>query len=532
MRFTWIPAALVLAFTGVSACTLSWDASPLEATNRAPTPPSAALIRFAHEGTITLAPGELRQVQIVASPATRYDVRFSLIGDALDGWIERAAVQTDADGTATVALHAPNRPTTFHLRASVVLDDGAAGPSAEASVAVSAQGFGTLHALPQYTGKRAVATWTASVVARTTCADLAALLPGEPPGALVSNAPLGTPLLVPNAPVGPNLAVAVRAGHYAWGCADTTDLKADGTLDVKVTIVDKPIDLGATDLDVTLTYQPEAADYGALIGGATELLRDAFLPKGPSEAELVLAAMRGAAPGDQAIAFDEARKAQGWDALCAAHVAALPTSLRERTAAWIAAGMLAQAPRITGHLGAKGGSPGTAELRVLTIGSVDAAVAGVPPTSPFAWTADPDDTLILGGIVLWQPSRFVGAAGLAGAKLEQPGAVTMADALAHAADCSGLAAELSGFPTCDASCLAALCKKGLDDRWSLGLAASTDAGHIGHLTITASGPAQLDDTAEPSGVKGNWLGTVTDGVVAAKVKGFFEATVPPAAPPP
>ena len=86
--------------------------------------------------------------------------------------------------------------------------------------------------------------------------------------------------MVLDAPVGPNLAVAVRAGHYGWGCADTTDLKADGTLDVKVTIVDKPIELDATDLDLALTYEPDAADYGALIGDASALLRERVLAQG------------------------------------------------------------------------------------------------------------------------------------------------------------------------------------------------------------------------------------------------------------
>jgi len=200
-----------------------------------------------------------------------------------------------------------------------------------------------------------------------------------------------------NAPVGPNLAVAVRAGHYGWGCADTTDLKADGTLEVKVTIVDKPVDLGATDLDLALTYEPDADDYGALIGGATELLGEAFLPKATSESELVLAAMAAAAPLDQAAAFEAARMTLGWDDLASAHFGGLDKSVRERCTSWINAGLLLQAPVMKAHLAAKDGVVGVATLDVLTIGSIDAAAAGVLAASPFSWTADPDDTLILGG---------------------------------------------------------------------------------------------------------------------------------------
>jgi hypothetical protein len=371
-----------------------------------------------------------------------------------------------------------------------------------------------------------VEKWTASVVARTTCAHLGAILPGEPQGALVAKAPFGEAPQVHHVPVGPNLAIAVRAGHYAWGCADTTNLRADGTLDVDVTIVDRPIDLGATDLDLTLTYQPDAGDYGELLDGATHLLRDAFLPDTSTEAGLALAAMGAAAPVEQATAFSAARASQGWDALASTHFAGLPRSLRDRTTSWVAAGLSLQAPMIEGHVGAKAGSPGVAELRVATIGGIAAAAAGVPPVSPFSWMSDPNDTLILGGIVLWQPSRFLGSTALAGARLEQPSVVKMADALTEAADCSGLAAKLGGFDTCDAGCLEALCTKGLDDRWSLGLGASSAAGQLGHLTITASGPARIDDAARPLGFKGIWLGTVSAGVVSAKVKGSFEGTTP------
>ncbi len=532
MRFSWTQLGIVIAFLGPAGCSLAGALSKNLAPDDTPPTPSAALIRFEQDGTITLAPGELRKVRVFASPPTSYDVRFAVIGDALDGWIESASVKADADGIATMALHAPDQPTTFHLRASILLANGEPGPGAETSVAVSAQGFGTVRVLPQYTGKRVVATWTASVAARTTCAALAAILPGEPAGALLAKAPFGKAPLVLNAPVGPNLAVAVRAGHYGWGCADTTDLKADGTLDVKVMIVDKPIDLESTDLDLALTYEPDVADYSALIGDASSLFREAFLPTGTAESELVLTAMSAAAPGDQAAVFDATRAALGWNDLASQHFAGLGTSVRERCTKWIAAGVALQSPVILAHLAAKPDMPGAAMVNVLAIGSIDAASAGVPAASPFAWTADADDTLILGGTMLWQPSRYLGASALAGAKVAQPGAQKIADVLAQAADCTGLAAKLGGFGTCDTTCVAALCTKALDDRWSLGLGASADANLLGHLAITASGPAQIDDTAKLRGFKGIWLGTVSAGLVSAKVKGSFEGTPPANAPAP
>ena len=73
--------------------------------------------------------------------------------------------------------------------------------------------------------------WTASVVVIASCADLAATLPEEPAGALTATAPAsGMPVIPENAPVGPNLAVVVRAGHFAWGCADTAAPTPGGTM--------------------------------------------------------------------------------------------------------------------------------------------------------------------------------------------------------------------------------------------------------------------------------------------------------------
>ena len=522
----------VIACLGPLGCSVAPDTAMLPTAEADAPQSSAAIIRFEQAGTITLAPGELRSIRVIASPPTTYDVRFAVVGDALDGWIERAAVKADANGAATMALHAPDQPTTFHLRASILLGNGLAGPSAETSVAVSAQGFGAVRVLPQYTGKRTVETWTASVAARTTCADLAAILPGEPAGALTAKASFGDAPVVLNAPVGPNLAVAVRAGHHGWGCADTTDLQADGTLDVKVTIVDKPIDLDATDLDLALTYEPDAASYSALLGDASALFREAFLPKGIAESDLLLAAMGSATPSDQATVFESARASLGWNDLAAQHFAGLGASVGERCTKWISAGVALQSPVIRAHLAAKPGAPGSAMVKVLTIGSVDAASAGVPAASPFAWTADPDDTLILGGTVTWQPTRYLGTAALAGAKVAQPNAQTIHDVLAQAADCTGLAKKLEGFGLCDTGCVAALCVKALDDRWSLGLAASSNLGLLGHLAITASGPAQIDDAAKLRGFKGIWLGTVSAGLASAKVKGSFDGAPPLDAPPP
>src|SRR5262249_34936452 len=155
-----------------------------------------------------------------------YEIRFALLGDSFDASLDEASVIADSQGRANVVLHAPNMSTIFRLRASI---EG--GPSAEAQIAVSDQGFGTVRVLPEYMGTRAVKSWTASVVARAKCADIAPKLPTEPPGALVGTAGAAGYPIIKGAPVGPNLAVTLRAGHYMWGCSDATGLKANDTLD-------------------------------------------------------------------------------------------------------------------------------------------------------------------------------------------------------------------------------------------------------------------------------------------------------------
>src|SRR5262245_1957342 len=197
-------------------------------------------------------------------------------------------VTADENGEASVLVRAPHQATTFQLRATIQSAQGKLGSFAEIGVAVSDQGFGTLRVLPVYSGARPIKGWTASVIARTTCQDIASTLPAVPDGALVATGPNDQPLLVKGAPVGPNLAVAVRSSKYMWGCADAADLKPDATLDVPVTIVDKPIDLAATNLILNLEYNPDPVNYDALLDGGGFLLGEVFAPTGLKEHALVL----------------------------------------------------------------------------------------------------------------------------------------------------------------------------------------------------------------------------------------------------
>lgn len=482
-----------------------------------------ATVRFEEKGTLALATGETRAIAVLGEPAAPWRVGFALIGEPRGGYLEPAVVTADAMGRAVVDLHAPDEATTFHVRASLLDTDGAPGPSAERAVAVSAQGFGTVRVKPVYSGKRSITEWTASVVAVATCADLAPTLPEEPSGALTATSPAASAPLVEDAPVGPNLAVVVRAGHFAWGCTNTSALTAGATMDVSVTVIDKPLDLASANLAATFSWDPAAllpllADAGVLLG-------EAFLPSGSKVGSVMLNTMASLVPQASQGSFAAQRIDKSWDALAAQHFAALSPGLRQRFDLWTAAGLSMQSPSFAASLTA-GAAPGEAALALTRFGDVDAAAAGVPMGAKLAWNAEPNDTVLLAGAFAWEPSRFAGAAALAAAQADVVGAASVPDALTTVADCEGLAGMLGGFTGCDVSCVEQLCVAALGARFAVALNASKQAGTLGEISLKASADATVGDAAEPTHLSGHWIGSISDGVLAVTVDGDLTAAPP------
>jgi hypothetical protein len=517
MRFSWfyLPLIAAVAASGPS-CSVDGRAPPPQ-----PVPGVAgpdATLEFDNKSTLELAPGEERAVSVIGSPPARYEVSFTLIGEAAGAWLDRTTVVADPSGRAFVTLHAPNLASTFRLRATIK-----DGPSAELGVSVSDKGFGTIRILPEYGGTREALEWTGSVKAGTTCAEIAATLPEGPEGALVATAPADDPegVEIKSAPVGPNLAVAIRAGRAMWGCADVADLAAGDVREVVVAVKDGPLDLGATDLDLSLTFEPDGT-VGALFAGVTERMLDAFLPEG-GEAGALLDAMQLAAPMDQADTFAEHRMMMGWDMQTETHLAGLPMGLREVCEGWAAAALPAGPFQITARLSGISDVPGKAWLEMEKIGPVVAEDAGVPKAAhQMSWTADPGDLLRLTGTVYWVPSRFLGAAAWLGAQAEMQGVGSIGEALAGAALCEDLGAALGGYAECDAECMAGLCAAGLSARWEAALDALPEPDWTGTVAISASGPGAVNQDAVAVGWTGEWLGKLKDGGNEATVQGVVE----------
>ncbi|EYF00695.1 hypothetical protein [Chondromyces apiculatus] len=514
MRFTWLHLPLLIAAIAAGpGCSVQDDGTP------DPPPPGVpgpnATLRFDVQGTLELAPGEERSVTIATSPPAPYEVSFSIVGDTSGAWLDRTTTAASTAGRATVVLHAPSVATTFRLRA-VVKD----GPSADLNVSVSDKGFAPLRITPLYAGQRLVTEWTASVKAGTTCAEIAAILPEDPEGALVGSAPADAAdgVSIMSAPVGPNLAVALRAGRALWGCSDVADLEAGTERAVVVSVKDGPLALASTNLDLTLTFALNS-DVSTLIQANVSRVMDSFLPD-EMHGSALLDTMEALTATDLQDAFADRRQTEDWDDLADEHLANLPSPLPQVCRTWAETGLATLTPQISARLRGIDQVPDKAWLEVTQFGGVPAANAGVPSTAhQVSWTSEPGDVLRLDGRMYWIPSRYVGAAAREGALATLPPEASMAEALSAAADCEGLAATLGGFSGCDQTCMLSLCTSALDARWTTGIEASASTSLTGTVAVAASGAATIDQEATPVGWGAAWLGKISDGDTEATVQG-------------
>jgi hypothetical protein len=498
------------------ACSISASAD----LSGAPGAPAAGTsLVFDDDSPLTLAPGATQALYVTATPPMPYGVAFTLIGPSGDAALDQSTVFTGEDGSGLVTLYAPTEAATFVVHAAL-LDEGGAPTqtTADRAVAVSQQGFGSVSVVPLYAGTRDVTTWTAGVVANRHCADVAADLPGEPPGAITATAPAGSDPVVDDAPVGTNLAVTVRAGYFAWGCADTGALMAGSTLSVPVTVVDVALDFTDADVALVFDYTPDPGAYAGLLDDTVSTLVDAFMPSGSDEGEVVLDGMQAAitAPTDLA-AFLADRSSLDWDDLAVAHFANLDHSLRSTCGTWATAGAAQQPTSFQATL--TGGSlPGGLSFTVTQFGGLDPASAGVTTAPGATYGAMADDAVQFNATLLWAPSSFAGAASLLPAEQAQPSATTVAGALSLEADCQGLAMAMGAFGQCDLACVANLCGQAIASRWTSALAVSQSNAALGQLEIQAAATATVGDMAQPLTLQGQWQGSLDDSVVTVPIK--------------
>jgi hypothetical protein len=522
MLFAWArraaPGALLFAFAFASACSTTASDSGTAAPS-APSPNSSdgasagAAITFEFDttkkcnGSDGLCVAPLVDVRIVVS-APDASVGVALEGDYVDASLDADELALTA-GHGIVTLHAASKTTTFRLVARMTSDPTR---SAELLIMVSSGGFATLRASPAYAGHRPAPELLATAVVGTSCASLAKSPPSDQ--APWTGAPRTIPIALP-VDAGAPLSVYVRIGHYAFGCSDVAPLATNDTRDVIVDVIDSPMALDQTDLDVRFAYDADTATtagWSAVLDGAIQRVSGAFFPSSTpaSEGTALLDGVRAtiASPDDQA-QFDALRSQYGWDAKAASWLTSMKPSMHDRAAAWLAATKKDALGPLVVHL-ASGTSPQTAAVTGSAFGDLSASSAALVPPSAFGWTADPDDTVHLSGAVELASTPLVAHLADLHAAKNVSQATDCPSAIAIGIDGPGLAASLVGssvsYGACAAPCTADAIRTAIAAAWVKAGAAATAGADVVHFALTASGPAGVGDHAEPTQFSGRWVG--------------------------
>jgi hypothetical protein len=492
-------------------------------------------------GTVNL--GEQVEVVVQAKPPGVYRVRFSLPsskGDPRDAFLSTTEADTSANGSVSVLLTAPTSPTTFELRATV-------DNQVSATLAVTAEepGTATLIANPVRLGHRNATTWVASVHEKKTCEQV----PGIPPadGTLLAFSDRSHAPEIKGVRTGIPLAVVLRSGFFMGGCASVNQLPTDAgdaphVVDVQV--LDRPIDLAASNVTLTLGVAAPEATWNAVLATArTKALEalDGFPDKTRTDVEALLAGMRDDLSGTARDSFSNARSAENWDALLQAHWGS-STKLTELVSGWLSAGqgkLLVSDDVLSGRLvpNVETSKPEDADLVLDTVVGLPAAEAGFVNPADVSWSAGPDDTIVLSTHVYFFSSQLLTRLAEADVLTAYPGANSVGAALATALDCPGLGTQLAsagndsqlGFAGCDADCLSALCQSALANVWQRARQA-TAAAPV-QIDVAATAEGWVGDSAELAGMKGSWVGQLlSDGAAAVTTGGVLEAALPPLTP--
>lgn len=479
-------------------------------------------IAFVDPETLIVATSEGRTLEIQASPPGSYEIRFALLGESLDASLDRSEVITDAEGFAEVVLTAPTRSAAFEVRAS-----GEGTASARLPVSVSDFGVATVEVIPRYGGPRTINLWTASVAAGTTCDDL----PGIPPpdGPLKN---VAFPEQIPrieDVPVGPALAVTIRADQFAGGCVELESVVPRQINQVIVDVADRPLQLTETDLIVRLGIDATDADWDASLLGFIDALTRAMLGNADTDAQALLEAMAASVPAGTESAFDAQSSVASWDDAVAAQLGNDEAAIRAAVSLWMQTGAAAlEGPEVfKGRLRSSGDEAERALFRLTEVAGLSAEASGFArDNNSLTWTADPGDSVQLGGALFFQPSELLtglsifGASQAAVALPGSPALESVPEIIAETIGCESLAETFVdtgvgggfAFGSCNTDCVRDLCSEAVSLMWQRAVDASGVAQQIGTLNITATAQAVVDTEARPLEFNGSWIGLLDVGL--------------------
>jgi hypothetical protein len=230
-------------------------------------------------------------------------------------------------------------------------------------------------------------------------------------------------------------------------------------------------------------------------------------------------------------AFRSARSTLGWDT-------ALESSLHERLGADGLRGLVASFIRdafpklastgIRGTLSSRLGA-GFASFEVSSFGGL--GPSSLEPTAiggPFnaigvTWMDAPGDQVLFGGEPKWPLSRIAAALAWEPARILQPAATTVPDALSRALSCAEVATLLAPdasnaatFPDCAVACMQKLCEGALHLMWTRAAYTPEDPTLV---DFAATASATVSDDARPATFRGTWVGSLRVGATTDKIGG-------------
>ena len=483
-------------------------------------PGLATSLTFVPGGVLRLASLEHAELSVAASPPGQYVVRFALLPDRPnatpnDASLDRAETVTDARGVATISLLAPSTPSTFTVRAAI------GELEAHLPVSVSDTGYGRIIAEPVYQGGRVIEQWVASVRIGSSCGELIGFPP--PDGALVATSDEDAAPVIDNVPVRAIASVSVRSGQFAYGCTNVTDLRTDETRRVRVEVADRPLQLGGA-LELALGFDEQGGEWAALLESAMAAGLVAFRDGAETDAAMLLDGMAASisppeGPDDDpvAVVFANNRAELGFDDALATHLLESDVDLRSRAQTWLEAGVQELAP-LEGTLELRSSS---ALFRLMSAAGIPASESGFIGTATWSAFADPGDTLVLGGALRFDATRWVTSLAARPAREQFEDAADVPAALALLVDCEQVGSLLAAlvttgdgpddddegeiYPGCPAACAAALCEAALVTAWTR---ATDGGGELTRLSIALTGTARVDSGALPRELEGTWLGTL------------------------
>lgn len=448
---------------------------------------------------LTLAPNQESNLWVEARPPGTYRVRFALLGSPADGFLNTSELDTDDEGRAMVVLRTPSTPTDFRVRAST------GGVAEELTVSVKQLLAADVEVTRSYEGRRDVDLWVASANLETTCDQLR----GNPPpdGAFVATS-AGQVVTLRGVPVQKPMAITLRGGHFAWGCANLQAATEGMRNIVQVSVTNVPMHFDGSQLRLELGLETDEVLRAELAPAITEALA-AVLGEAEDDVAVLLDTMRSHVDASTT-AFESVRDAQKWDLrLREALGSGAASALRDPLSRWLTAGLagIGAELAVDATLAYDADAP---ESPAVTLHST----FGLEPERSDAeaaeseWRADATDNVLVHLMLGFNPTALLVGAAQGAAVLEVDGAESVEEALAESVPCGSVAETLVTYGSasldCDAGCVEAACRDASAEL--VERAAAARAETRASLDIAATGPASVGDDAQVESLTGTWVG--------------------------